>query len=143
MHNTLIRREVEQEQGFVVKSAGDGYMIAFSSAGRGLRASHRDPAGLRRPTTPRSDDVQMKVRIGLHTGEAIRQEDDFYGRNVILAARIGAAADGGEMLVSSVLKELTEGRAASRSTSPASSSSRACGGTHPAYPVDWASDSVD
>ena len=43
--------------------------------------------------------MPIKVRIGLHTGEAIRQADDFYGRNVILAARIGAAADGGEILV--------------------------------------------
>jgi class 3 adenylate cyclase len=44
----------------------------------------------------------------MHTGEAIRERDDFFGRNVILAARIAAQADGAEVLVSSLLKELTE-----------------------------------
>jgi len=48
------------------------------------------------------------VRIGMHTGEAIKEADDFYGRNVILAARIAGEAQGGEILVSSLLKELTE-----------------------------------
>ncbi len=54
------------------------------------------------------------MRIGLHTGEAIKEadaqtgRDDFYGKNVILAARIAGQAQGGEILVSSLLKELTE-----------------------------------
>jgi class 3 adenylate cyclase len=48
------------------------------------------------------------VRIGLHTGEAIKEADDFHGKNVILAARIAGQAQGGQILVSSLLKELTE-----------------------------------
>jgi class 3 adenylate cyclase len=48
------------------------------------------------------------VRIGLHTGEAIREEADFYGKNVALAARIADEARGGEILASSVVKQLTE-----------------------------------
>jgi class 3 adenylate cyclase len=53
------------------------------------------------------------VRIGLHTGEAIKEADsdgqaDFYGKNVILAARIASQATGGEIPVSSLLKELAE-----------------------------------
>jgi class 3 adenylate cyclase len=48
------------------------------------------------------------IRIGLHTGEAIRDADDFFGRHVILAARIADQARGGEILVSALLKELTE-----------------------------------
>ena len=48
------------------------------------------------------------MRIGLHTGEALKEADDFYGKNVILAARIAGQAQGGEILVSSLLKELTE-----------------------------------
>jgi len=46
--------------------------------------------------------------MGLHTGEAIREEADFYGKNVVLAARITDAAKGGEILASSVVKQLTE-----------------------------------
>ncbi len=48
------------------------------------------------------------MRIGLHTGEAIREEADFYGKNIVLAARIADEARGGEILASSVVKQLTE-----------------------------------
>ena len=48
------------------------------------------------------------MRIGLHTGEAIKEGDDFFGKNVVLAARIAGQAQGGEVLVSALLKELTE-----------------------------------
>jgi len=50
----------------------------------------------------------IRVRAGLNAGEAIKEADDFYGKNVILAARIAGQAQGGEILVSSLLKELTE-----------------------------------
>ena len=46
--------------------------------------------------------------MGLHTGDTIKEGDDFFGRNVILAARISAKANGGEILVSSLFKEMTE-----------------------------------
>ena len=46
--------------------------------------------------------------MGLHTGETIREADDLFGRTVILASRIAAEAGGGQILVSSLLKELTE-----------------------------------
>jgi class 3 adenylate cyclase len=45
--------------------------------------------------------------MGLHTGEMIKEGDDFFGKHVNLAARIAAQADGGEILVSSLLHELT------------------------------------
>src|SRR5207247_953335 len=50
-----------------------------------------------------------RVRMGLHTGEAVKEGDDFFGTHVALAARIAAAARGGEILVSSLLKDLTDG----------------------------------
>jgi class 3 adenylate cyclase len=51
---------------------------------------------------------RLRVRIGLHSGQAIREEDDFYGRSVVLAARIASEARGGEILVSALVRELTE-----------------------------------
>ncbi len=50
----------------------------------------------------------IRVRIGLHTGEAIKEGEDFFGKTVILAARIACQAVGGEILVSSLLKALVE-----------------------------------
>src|SRR5206468_1200357 len=52
-------------------------------------------------------DEAIPVRIGLHTGEAVKEGDDFFGTHVALAARVAAAARGGEILVSSILKDLT------------------------------------
>ena len=46
----------------------------------------------------------MRVRMGLHAGEVIAEEGDFFGKNVILAARIAAQAPGGEILVSEELR---------------------------------------
>jgi class 3 adenylate cyclase len=51
----------------------------------------------------------LRVRIGLHTGEVIREREDFFGHTVILAARIGAKANGTEILVSAVLRGLVAG----------------------------------
>ena len=48
------------------------------------------------------------MRMGLHTGEFVQVMDDFFGKNVILASRIADRAHGGEILVSSLLKELTD-----------------------------------
>src|SRR5436190_702173 len=82
-------------------------MVAFPSARRAVQCARaiqraiasqlRDPAG-----------GPIRLRIGLHTGEAIREEADFYGKNIVLAARIADQACGGEILASSVVKQLTE-----------------------------------
>ena len=53
-------------------------------------------------------DEPMLVRIGLHTGEPVKENNDFYGTQVTQAARNGNEANGGEILVSALLKELTE-----------------------------------
>jgi class 3 adenylate cyclase len=50
----------------------------------------------------------VAVRIGLHTGEVVKEGDDFFGRHVALAARVAGAATGGEILVSSLVKELAD-----------------------------------
>jgi adenylate cyclase len=47
----------------------------------------------------------LRVRMGLHTGEVISEEGDYFGKNVIVAARIAAEANGGEILVSEELRE--------------------------------------
>lgn len=51
----------------------------------------------------------LRVRIGIHTGEAISAGGDFYGRSVTLAARVGDEAKGGEILASSIVRKLATG----------------------------------
>ena len=99
-HNEQVRQCVLDHGGIELKQQGDGFLLAFPSARKALlcavslqRSFHED---------------DMPVRMGLHTGEVIREGDDLYGRNVILASRIAGTARGGEILVSSLTKELTD-----------------------------------
>jgi class 3 adenylate cyclase len=105
-HNAIVRKRVAAHEGFEVKAEGDGFMLAFQSARKALECA----VDIQRAFADRNEDADepIRVRIGLHTGEALKEADDFYGKNVILAARIAGQAQGGEVLVSSLLKELTE-----------------------------------
>jgi class 3 adenylate cyclase len=105
-HNALVREKLKAHGGFEVKSEGDGFMLAFQSARQALRCA----IDIQRAFAERNESAEepIRVRIGLHTGEAIKEGDDFFGKHVNLAARVAGQAAGGEILVSSLLKELTE-----------------------------------
>jgi class 3 adenylate cyclase len=106
-HHAIVREQVQAHGGFEVKAQGDGFMVAFPSARRAVECALaiQRAIGERLGEHP---DGPIRLRIGLHTGEAIREEADFYGKNVALAARITEQARGGEVLASSVVKQLTE-----------------------------------
>ena len=106
-HNTVVREQVAAHGGFEVKTQGDSFMVAFSSARRAVQCARAMQHAVA-TVLAEHPDGPIRLRIGLHTGEAIKQEADFYGKNVVLAARIAGQADGGEILVSSVVKELTD-----------------------------------
>ena len=108
IHNAIIREQVAAHDGFEVKSQGDGFMLAFSSARRALECAVAIQQTLVAHNAENSDEP-IRVRIGLHTGEAIKEGEDFFGRSVILAARIASQAHGEQILVSSLLKALVEG----------------------------------
>jgi len=102
-HNRAVRDHATRNSGFEVKSQGDGFMLAFASARNALRCA----VGIQRELAA-NEGGGVLVRIGLHTAEAIREADDFYGRGVVLAARVAAEARGTEILVSSLVRELVE-----------------------------------
>ena len=104
-HNTIIREQLAAHDGFEVKSEGDGFMLAFQSARKALQCAIETQKAFAKRAE--SSEVPINVRIGLHTGEVIKEGDDFFGKHVNLAARIASQANGGEILVSSLLKELT------------------------------------
>jgi class 3 adenylate cyclase len=82
-------------------------MIAFPSARRAVQCACAIQNAIEARFGGRAD-TPIRLRIGLHTGEAIKEEADFYGKNIVLAARIADRARGGEILASSVVKQLTE-----------------------------------
>jgi class 3 adenylate cyclase len=135
-HNALIREQLKAHGGYEVKTMGDGFMVAFQSAKKGLDCAiaiqqafeHRDS----------SDGNHVRVRIGLHAGEAIKDGDDFYGKNVILASRVAGKATGGEILVSSLVRALVESSVASGTFSdPREVELKGLSGTHTVYAIDW------
>jgi class 3 adenylate cyclase len=106
-HRAMLEQIVEHHDGNLVKSESDGHLVAFSSAHQGLRCAieiQRTFAG----RTASGLDTPLGIRSGLHSGFVIVQAEDFYGRNVVLAARVADRARGGEILVSETLKEYTE-----------------------------------
>ena len=82
----------------LVEFEQDGFLASFSSAHGGLHAA----VELQRTFE------DAPLRIGMHSGFLITSSDQLLGRNVVLAARIGAMAEAGAILVSSSLKEYTE-----------------------------------
>jgi class 3 adenylate cyclase len=109
-HNAIVRDCIHEHGGYEVKSQGDGFMIAYPSAREGLECA----IDMQRHLASAVDgelDEPLRVRIGLHTGEAMRERGDFFGRSVTLAARLGDEAEGGEILTSALVRELVGGTA--------------------------------
>ncbi len=104
-HDALVREQAARFGGFVVKSQGDGFMLAFSSATRALDFA----LALQNLVATGYRDQPVRMRVGVNTGETIRERDDFYGRAVIMAARVAAQAHGGEVLVSDLVAGLVAG----------------------------------
>jgi class 3 adenylate cyclase len=106
-HHELVREQVVRQAGYEVKEQGDGFMVAFPSARKAVLCARGIQDALARELGDHPDGP-IQVRVGLHTGEAVREQDDFYGRNVVQAARIASSAEPGETLVSAVVKGLVE-----------------------------------
>jgi class 3 adenylate cyclase len=105
-HERVVRRAAERHSGYVVKSQGDGFMIAFSAAEEGVRTAVGVQRGLATPPR-RLRGTPIAVRIGLHTGQALEKGGDLFGRNVAFAARVADQAEGGEILVTDEVCEAT------------------------------------
>ena len=109
-HNEIIQRNLAAYEGNVIKSQGDGFMLTFPSARAALLCMievQHDLAARARDSV----DAPIRIRIGMHTGEAIVDaEGDLFGKHIIMAARIANLADGGQILVSSITKEIAASR---------------------------------
>lgn len=109
-----ITREIEQlthtairdHHGVQVKTMGDGVLAWFGAASAGVEAAVQIQSQL--ANHERYSDVY--VRIGLSAGEPIAESDDLYGTTVNQAARIMSMAQGGEILVSDLVRGLLQGR---------------------------------
>jgi predicted ATPase/class 3 adenylate cyclase len=137
VHNAIVREQVAAYKGFEVKSTGDGFMIAFPSARRALLCAIAIQRAFAAYNAAQPSDAWIWVSMGLHTGEAIWEAGDFYGKSVILAARLGTSARGGEILVSSTFKALTDSAGDLRFDEGRDVALKGFTGTHRVYAVLW------
>jgi class 3 adenylate cyclase len=108
-HNAVVRAELPRHQGVEVKARGDGFMLAFAGARRAVQCAVAIQRALAADPIELEPGEVVRVRIGLHTGEALQAEHDLFGRHVNLAARIADRARGGEVLVSALTCGLLSG----------------------------------
>lgn len=106
-HDAVVRRAVQARRGHVVKSQGDGYMVVFPDPLAGVRAALAIQQDLRGRRRLRAADI--RVRIGLHTGQVLSHQGDYFGRNVALAARVAAHGSADEVLISSAVHDAVAG----------------------------------
>ena len=103
-HDEILRASVDQHTGVVVKTTGDGVHAAFATAHDALQAATEAQRAL--VAEPWSTTGALRVRIGVHTGSAEYRDGDYYGMAVNRAARVMAAAHGGQIVVSLATEEL-------------------------------------
>ena len=106
-HNQVIRDTAAVHDGTVVETQGDGSMLAFSSARRAVACARAIQEAIDDAFADASP--PLRVRIGVHTGDALHEADHFYGTAVHYAARVATNAVGGEVLVSNLVRELVAG----------------------------------
>lgn len=104
-HDKLVHTCVERYSGHIVKSQGDGFMIAFREPADAVRAGIEIQGALSNGGDRRLRKTPIRVRVGIHRGTAIERDGDLFGRNVAMAARVAAQADGGEILVSDEIRK--------------------------------------
>jgi class 3 adenylate cyclase len=100
-HNDVVRNVTSEHGGTVVKSQGDGFMLAFASARRAATCAQAIESAV--AETFRDPGSPIRVRIGVHVGETVHEGDDHFGHAVNYAARVASTASGGEIVVSSLV----------------------------------------
>ena len=107
-HHRIVRDAIARHGGREVSVQGDGFMVAFGGAARALRCAI-DIQRAFLTYVPADDGEPIAVHIGVHTGDAVDEGDDYLGHTVIVASRLADAAGAGEILVSSLSEQLVQG----------------------------------
>ncbi len=103
-HHHLLDRAIRDAGGVVVNTMGDGFFAAFPSADAGLRAAIAGQRSL--SSHPWPEDATIKVRMGLHTGDAVALDGGYVAIAVHHAARIGDVGHGGQVVISDAARAL-------------------------------------
>jgi predicted ATPase/class 3 adenylate cyclase len=100
-HRAILRDVIARNAGFEVGTEGDSFFVVFASALDALRAAAEGQRSLSATDWPEGAD--LRVRMGLHLGEATRRDTDYVGPEIHRAARVVAAGHGGQVLLSEAM----------------------------------------
>lgn len=137
-HDRIVRTCVQRHGGHVVKTQGDGFMVAFGDAGDAIRAAVDVQTSLESGQVRRLRRSPIRVRIGMHRGAVVSRDGDYFGRNVALGARVAAHADGGAILVSGDVHDAVAESGEFTFLSRGEIALKGLSGTHPIWAVDRA-----
>ena len=101
-HFALLRQAIAATGGREVKGLGDGLMVVFADAAAAMQCATEMQQNVA------ADEDKLGLRVGLHTGELLREDDDFHGSTVIIAARLCNSAEAGQIIVSDATRSLTD-----------------------------------
>jgi class 3 adenylate cyclase len=107
-HHRIVRDAIARHGGREISVQGDGFMVVFGGVARALRCAI-DIQRAFRARVPADGGEPIAVHVGIHTGDALDEGDDYLGHTVIVASRLADAAGAGEILVSSLSEQLVQG----------------------------------
>jgi adenylate cyclase len=120
--------------GAIARDHDDGFLITFESAHAALRCAIE----LQNAFAPMTRDA-ISLRVGVHTGFVIGENENLYGRNVVLGARIAGQAAGGEIIVSAKVREYTGTDPTFSFISRGEHHFKGLHGEHELFALDWRS----
>jgi class 3 adenylate cyclase len=130
-HFKTVEEIVENGGGSVVKTLGDGGMFAFPSGTAALLAAIQTQHAVTSSTEHR-----LSLRVGVHTGDVVQEQNDYIGLTVNKAARVAAAAEGDQILVSSTTADIVN-HSEIEFGDPITVELKGITGTHTLLPLNW------
>ena len=100
----IVRRAIDANGGYVFSTGGDGFAAAFQRTTSAVEAAAIAQRALEAQVWP--DDIRLRIRIGIHTGECTERDGDYFGSAVNRAARLMGIAHGGQTVMSSAVQEI-------------------------------------
>ncbi len=141
-HNAVVEYHVNRHGGTIIKNQGDGFMLSFPSARRALQCMIAVQGELAK-NAESDGERAVRIRVGMHTGEVLRDDDgDMFGQHVVVAARVANLAEGGEILVSALVREIVASRGDVVFGDAREVDLKGIGG-QTVYPVDWSRQLLD